>query len=403
MTNPWTVLALLTAGQTAMSMGSYLWGPIGPFLVAEFDLTRAQVGGLTSAFYLVASSLAIPAGVVVDRFGTRGALIYCQVALAVPLLIFGFAWSFPMLIACAALAGTGNGIVNQAGARGVLNWFSSAHRGTAVGIRQTGNMLGGAIAAALLPAIAAAFGWRASIWFVAVVALGFAWLTAATYSDSPAQADKPAAQGPRPAVKHIVGRLLGNPTFLLLLFIAPLMGYGQICMTTFFPLYLTDELAISSQLAGLSLSGAMAAAAVGRIFWGYIGDRYFRANRAVCLVLVLAITALAGAGIANLQPGVSHTWVIALAMLFGLTAMGWHALLLVVVADTVGEQVTGTAFGMLINAAWLGWILGPLAFGRIADIAGYGAAWWTVSGSAVLSALGFGWMALRSRALRLGS
>ena len=382
-----------------MSMGAYLWGPIGPFLVVEFGVTLAQVGGLTSAFYVVASSLAIPAGLAVDRFGTRGALIFCQLALATALLLFIGAWSFPVLLLCAALAGVGNGFVNQAGARGVLNWFPPERRGTAVGIRQTGNMLGGAIAAAAVPAVAAVFGWRSGVVLVAATALGLALLTALLYRDQPAGptagGDESAAAAPR--VKEILRRLLKNPMFIFLLLIAPLMGYGQISMTTFFPLYLTGDLGLSAVRAGFALTCAMAAAAVGRIFWGYIGDRFFRNNRSVCLALVLAITALAAAGIARLEPGAPVVWILALGMLFGLTAMGWHALLLVVVADAVGRAVTGTAFGMLINAAWFGWIIGPLAFGAVADSLSYAAAWWTVCGSAVLSAAGFGAMAWRLR------
>ena len=393
------MLCLLTAGQIAMSMGAYLWGPIGPFLVAEFGVTLAQVGGLTSAFYVVASSLAIPAGLAVDKFGTRGALIFCQLALATALLLFIGAWSFPVLLVCAALAGVGNGFVNQAGARGVLNWFAPQRRATAVGIRQTGNMLGGAIAAAAVPAVAAALGWRAGVGLVALTALALALLTALLYRDQPAVvpgAESEPVVAP-PAAKQILGRLLRNPMFLFLLLIAPLMGYGQISITTFFPLYLADDLGISAANAGLPLTIAMTAAAVGRIFWGYIGDRYFRHNRAICLALVLAITALAAAGIAQLSPGAPLAWILTLAALFGFTAMGWHALLLVVVADAVGKAVTGTAFGMLINAAWFGWILGPLVFGAVADNLSYAAAWWTVCGSAILSAAGFAAMAWRLR------
>ncbi|AGL03401.1 hypothetical protein [Desulfoscipio gibsoniae] len=40
----WVILGLLTLSQLAMSLGAYAWGPLAPFLRAEFDITRAQLG-----------------------------------------------------------------------------------------------------------------------------------------------------------------------------------------------------------------------------------------------------------------------------------------------------------------------------------------------------------------------
>ncbi|HCO44858.1 MAG TPA: hypothetical protein DIT63_12190, partial [Gammaproteobacteria bacterium] len=61
--NAWTMLALLIAGQVAMSSGAYLWGPLAPFMVAELDVSKAQFGAVQSAFYVVGALMALPAGV----------------------------------------------------------------------------------------------------------------------------------------------------------------------------------------------------------------------------------------------------------------------------------------------------------------------------------------------------
>src|SRR5690606_13196576 len=96
----------------------------------------------------------------------------------------GYAW----LLVCAALAGVGNSAINQAGARGVVLWFPPSRRGTAMGLRQTGNMLGGALAAALVPALGVALGWRAGAAVAGALVLASALGAAVLYAEPPGAA-----------------------------------------------------------------------------------------------------------------------------------------------------------------------------------------------------------------------
>ena len=64
----------------------------------------------------------------------------------------------------------GNGASIQVGARGVLLWVPPRRRATAMGLRQTGNMLGAALAAVALPGVAQWLGWRTAVLLVAAVA-----------------------------------------------------------------------------------------------------------------------------------------------------------------------------------------------------------------------------------------
>lgn len=391
--SPWAVLALLTAAQGAMSVGAYLWGPLAPFLVADFGLSGAQVGALSSAFYVLASFLAVPAGMAVDRYGGRAGLVGSQVVMGAALLALAFAPGYAWVIVCAALAGIGNSAINQAGARGVVLWFAPQRRGTAMGLRQTGNMLGGALAAALVPLLGAAYGWRAGVAAAALVVLVTAGACARLYADPP---DRPAPPRRGTGLAGLLA-LARTPALLTLLVLAPLLGYGQIALTGFYALYLTDALGYTPQAAGLCLTVAMVAAAGGRVLWGWAGDRFFPRARGGGMAVIMAVAAASAVGFLALTPGAPAWQAVTLAAVFAATAMGWHALLLVIIAEAAGAAATATAFGLFINAAWAGWIFGPVAFGALVDGPGWAWAWGSVVASGAICALVLGGLSVHGR------
>jgi nitrate/nitrite transporter NarK len=383
--NAWTMLALLIVGQIAMSSGSYLWGPLAPFLVAELSVSKAQFGAVQSAFYVVGALMAVPAGVLADRFDGRWLLLACLLAMAIPLAFLSRANTLLAVTVLAGLCGLGNGAINQVGARGVLHWFPPQRRATAMGLRQTGNMLGAALAAAALPGLALWLGWRTAVLLVAAGAGLAAVLSGLLYRERPmdlASAPAPA----RPGLKAVAGQLFRNRPFVRLLLLAPFIAYAQIAMTTFFVLFLTDRQGIAAAAAGSLLSGALLAAALGRVAWGVIADRFFVHSRSRCLALVMALTALAAAALALLPRGGPLIVPALVGLLYGFCAMGWQGLLMIVIAESVGIAVAGTAVGLLINVAWGGFVLGPVVFGALADGPGYGAAWASVATVSALCA-----------------
>lgn len=384
--NAWTMLALLIAGQVAMSSGAYLWGPLAPFMVAELGVSKAQFGAVQSAFYVVGALMALPAGVLADRFDGRWLLLGCLLAMAVPLALLSRAGTLAAVTVLAGLCGLGNGAINQVGARGVLHWFPPRRRATAMGLRQTGNMLGAALAAVALPGLAQWLGWRTAVLLVAAVAAIAALTSGGLYREAPIGADATPGKV-RPKLGAVAGQFLRNRPFVRLLLLAPFIAYAQIAMTTFFVLFLTDRQQLPAALAGSLLGGALLAAAVGRVAWGVIADRLFARSRGRCLALVMALTALAAAALAMLPADAGPWRAGMIGLLYGFCAMGWQGLLMVVIAESVGIALAGTAVGLLINVAWIGFVLGPVAFGALADGPGYASAWVSVAVVAALCAL----------------
>jgi len=80
---------------------------ISPDLIAEFTLSPADLGLLTSAYFLAFAAFQIPVGILLDRFGPRRVNATLLLAAGSGAAIFAFAESFSGLLAGRALIGFG--------------------------------------------------------------------------------------------------------------------------------------------------------------------------------------------------------------------------------------------------------------------------------------------------------
>lgn len=69
-------------------------------------------------------------------------------------------------------AGVWYGTAQPGGSKAVVKWFPSHHRGLAMGIRQTGIPIGGAVASAALPLVFYQYGWHGAVLVQAAAAIG---------------------------------------------------------------------------------------------------------------------------------------------------------------------------------------------------------------------------------------
>lgn len=80
---------------------------ISPDLIAGFSLSAADLGLLTSAYFLAFAAFQIPVGILLDRFGPRRVNAMLFVVAAAGALIFSLSQNFATLLAGRALIGLG--------------------------------------------------------------------------------------------------------------------------------------------------------------------------------------------------------------------------------------------------------------------------------------------------------
>lgn len=382
----WQMLGLAVLAQMAVSVITQGAPTLAPFIQADLGLTRGAVGLFNSALIAGSLTMMLVAGWVVDTKGERVALaggtfivgVFC-IAIV---LTHGFYSALLMLFA----AGMGGAFPTPAGSKTVMNWFPPALRGTAMGIRQTGIPMGGALAAAGLPLIAVAAGWRVALavgGVGCVLSAAVCWLA---YRDAPiarpvgrlaATAARPTAQ----ATRHIV--TLGLAGGLLTL--------GQFTLVTYLAIYLLETQQIPVAISSSLLVGAQIAGAAGRVLWGVGSDRLFNHRRKPALLLANGLSAVGALAIGWLPAGTS-LWVIApLIIVYAFNALGWHGSWVAMLVEIAGEARQGRTVSLGMTIMYPSIIVLPPLFGWFVDRTHSWTGAWTLLSLVLLAGIALVW------------
>ena len=159
------VIALVSVAHGTSHFFQLMLPPLFPWLMREFSLSYTQVGLLTTVFFVIS-------GFVVDRLGAFRVLIFGIAALVAAALVLSVSTSYAMLLATAALAGTGNSIFHPADFTILNHRVSQPRLGHAFSMHGLGGNLGWAAAPVTMGGLAGWLGWHAA--GVAAAAVGAA-------------------------------------------------------------------------------------------------------------------------------------------------------------------------------------------------------------------------------------
>jgi ACS family glucarate transporter-like MFS transporter len=170
----WWLLALLFAAMLISYVHRGAFSVAAPFMATELHLSKAEIGIILSAFFWVYAFMQIPAGWVVDRFGTRRAysigFLFWSLAAALESIGSGVA----SLIGLRVAIGAGQAITFPASARAVASSFKQRERGTVTGIYLTGVRFGTALVNAFGGWFLARHSWR--LFFLMIGIAPLIWL-----------------------------------------------------------------------------------------------------------------------------------------------------------------------------------------------------------------------------------
>ncbi|WP_109465122.1 MFS transporter [Albibacillus kandeliae] len=156
-------------------------------MAADFGLSRAGFGVLSSLFFWVYAPMQIVVGLLLDRFGARRlvlpAILVCALGVATVGLV-----SSPVLAGVGRLATGFGASFAFVGALYVVNhWFPSERFAVLSGVVNAVGMLGTAVGAVVLTGVVGSIGWRPT--FLATGAFGLLIFALAVllFRDAPAQ------------------------------------------------------------------------------------------------------------------------------------------------------------------------------------------------------------------------
>jgi MFS family permease len=170
----WWLLALLFTAMFISYAHRGAFSVAAPFMAGDLHLSKARIGLILSAFFWVYAFMQIPAGWVVDRFGTKRAYSIGFMFWSVAAALEGVARGAASLIGLRIAIGAGQAISFPASARAVANSFNQRERGTVTGIYLIGVRLGTALVNAIGALFLARYSWR--LFFVAIGLAPLVWL-----------------------------------------------------------------------------------------------------------------------------------------------------------------------------------------------------------------------------------
>lgn len=253
-------------------------------------------------------------------------------------------------------------------------------------IKQTGIPLGGALAAATLPALAQAFSWRAAFVATGAVTVASGILTALLYKE-------PRGDGSRQeSATFLYGdwrrmlEIFRNRDLVLLNVLVVAYLALQMVLMTYLMLFFRDVLARSVLVAGVFLSVAHVGGVAGRLTWGLLSDYVLSGRRRPVLMLNGGVSALMCFACSFLPPEHPSWLLFIVVFVFGFSAIGWNGLYLTYVGELSGKEQAGAAMGASLTIIYVGVLIGPPLFGFAIDRTGSYALSWLIAAAVMAAA-----------------
>ena len=356
------LLALMVLHTTAI--GSLLAPPIFAVVaVADVGLSIEWIGAYTLLVYGAAIMSAVLGGGLTSKVGPIRTSQYCLLLIGggVSLLASANLW----LIALGSLAiGIGYGPLTPAGSDLLKHVTPPRLQPVIFSIKQTAIPAGGAIAGATIPTLVYLAGWRGTALLLGASCIGLALL-----AESP-RARLDGVQ-PRASDRAFMGwgslRLLfNNPGYLWLGVASLCFAVAQGVLFTYLVPYLSEGLGMTLVVAGAVLAAAQLGGVAGRVLWGALAT-LLNSSTPVLVGLGVAMAA-AAAGTALFTPHWPLAAIIAVSVLFGMTAVGWNGVFLAEVALVAPPGGVGALTGAMSSLAYLGVMVGPPVFGLLLTV-----------------------------------
>jgi MFS family permease len=355
--NNWLPLAVTLSIQAMVSMALLTLPVMAPVVGNALGVSSVYAGAMLAS---------LSAGAAVARYGairvSQAGLLLCALGLALCAVN-----SVPVIALGAVLIGMGYGPVTPASSHLLARTTPAKSMSLVFSLKQTGVPLGGVLAGAVVPGLLLVTGWQGALLVVALLCLVCAVMAQPLRHDldSDRDAQRPLLLG---NLAQPIRLVLSHRALTMLAACSFFFSATQLSLVTYLVTYLYDSLAYGLVAAGFALSVSQFAGIGGRVFWGYVADRYLGARRMLAVLAgLMALSCVATAFLSSAMPTFLLLGILAL---FGASAIGWNGVYLAEVARQAPKGQASLATGGTLAVTFLGVVLGPPVFGALSGLFG---------------------------------
>ena len=376
-----TIVPGLAVGHAAFHWGVQSFVVALPEIQQSFGLGGVGVGGILAAREFATAIVKLPGGVAVDslRHFWGPVLAGCLGASAVGLLILGTSPVYPLLLVGIAGLAASHSIWHLPASASLSQHFAS-RRGVTLAVHGVGGSVGDVAGPLVTGALLAYLSWRGllSIYAVAPLFLGVVAIWA--FRNIGHTSEQAVGQGERAAVTR---SLLRNPAVWFLAAVYGFRAMALVALVTVLPLYLDNELGLSTSSRGLHIGLLIAIGLVAKPGTGYLSDRL---GRKTVLAPGLVWSCVLALSLLAFDSGIMLTVCIAL---LGLFLYPDQPILTATVFDAVDSEVASTGLGIVSFVGSLMAVVSPLVAGGLYEGVGFEAVVYYVAGLFGLAAVAF--------------
>jgi sugar phosphate permease len=387
----WSKLIIISL--TTVVTGIYRDGfsAIFPFLQRDFDLSRSQLGLHSTFFFFSSAIFAIFAGRLVDLKGSKWGLGFGMLFTGIFFLLHSILPNFTLILIISTFTGFAVSINIPSATKSIIGWFARESRGTALGILSAALPTGGILGAVILPFLAGLIGWRKAIFFPSALAISCAFFILYFYQDKKIKnGNSKEIELNSISLLKSINHLVHNIELLSISIFGFFLGATSASIAAHFTLFLYLDYDLIEHVAGIGFAFVQFGSFFGRVGWGLVCDKLFKANKRktflyiglIFLSLSLVLCFLFGQN----RPPVGLLFL--LSFFIGFSGRGWTGLYLAGAAETVCENDVGIATGFSLLFMRLGAMFMPPVVGYIADLKGaYNLSWFLLGFMMFLTSL----------------
>ncbi|ASI78812.1 MFS transporter [Bacillus pacificus] len=373
-TYKWVMLIVATIAQTTATLITYGVGVFALFWKEEYALTNTESGLLVSVVNIGPLFCMLFVGRLLDQYNEKILISISSFFLGSSLLLTNIVSGFNGLLFVLLLIGMFYSVSQPGGSKVILKWFPKENRGLAMGIRQAGIPIGGALAGVLIPFLTIQYNVTYAINSIACICIIGGLLFFMFYKEPYVKEE--ARKGHIKIsfwtkLKVVICKKALYPIYMAGICMISL----QMVLVGHFMKFLVREQSITSIVAGTVFSVMFFSGMIGRVVLAAISDVFYKGNRRIPLF----ITVCASIGLVLLLVISIHT--ITSGVLYGVSALlgffsiGWFSLFIAEVAELAREDSVGITVSLALTFNQIAIIVAPILFGYIVDKKGYTYAW----------------------------